>query len=195
MDGRLTTCTFQPRRSGAIFGPNDTLICFFPTDSTAPAPNRAESVERSRPGARRGSNTAVLFDTFGSIPLSQGPSTVPDEDESDEALRIPRGMGRATERSTTRSASRGRAAPTLPSSTKIHFKSLSSLTPVDVPSLPPSILTDPSEVAHHQFSQAQMSGDALKASIWAMMYQFYTGSVGQPASIAIAPFAQFLSEA
>lgn len=125
--------------------------------------------------------------------MSQDRVAVVDEDESDEALRIPRGMGRAPEprAPTARSTSRGRMPSTLPCSTLIHVKNMSSLTPVQKHALPGSMFEGPAELAQHQFKVALVEEDQLRASIWAMAYQLFTDSNAH----SVASFGALLSTA
>lgn len=208
---KMLTKLTQPRRSGAIFGPNDTLICFFPTDNAESASseerdtNQAQQISGRR---RRSSSTAakpkaVLFDTFGSIPMERSSSALIDTDESDEALRIPRGMGRASDAAVVnqpRSSSRGgavaaAAATAAPYSSIVHFRSISPLTPVRKETLPPTISSTPEAVAVHQYRIAEAEDDVLRASIWAAVHRiFCSAKQHEPASLSLAVIADFLSE-
>jgi hypothetical protein len=79
-----------PRRSGAVFGPKNELIVFFPFSSSAVEPAPAKSLVRTSrsPGPNLPRKT-ILFDSFGALSKSPHQSAT-DNSESDEALRLPR---------------------------------------------------------------------------------------------------------
>lgn len=136
--------------------------------------------------------------------MERSSSALIDTDESDEALRIPRGMGRASDAamvSQPRSSSRGgaiaaAAATTAPFSSIIHFRSISSLTPLRKEALPLTISSAPEAVAEHQYRIAVAEDDVLRASIWAALHRiFCSADQHEPASLSLAVIADFLSEA
>jgi hypothetical protein len=78
-----------PRRSGAVFGPRNELVAFFPFSSTAVDTEKPKASSTSASLAPSVQRKTLLFDSFGALskPAQEGGA---DNSESDEALRLPR---------------------------------------------------------------------------------------------------------